>query len=273
MRKKIVILINLTMIALISMGSGMLPVSANDVAGLELSSIAGNTESGLTLSKSPYPAANLSQSDVAIVAGFSTHFANMNNWTVRKGEWTIKKGTYLFTNGKRKRFSSVSYNAKYSTLTYKVKMKRLGSRKWPNNIIIRGKPTLVDEAWWQNCYLFEYSNVGKFSVWKGKNGHYTALKNWTIHNAINKENWNTLMVKASGNNLKFYINNKLVWQGTDSALSSGKVGIGMYKPDTTDVNKFWVDKASLTTSVSDPNLAEVLVPGVEVPGGTYYMSP
>jgi len=58
-------------------------------------------------------------------------------------------------------------------------------------------------------------------------------------------------VTASGSSIKFYINNTLVWSGTDSTFSSGYVGIGMYRNAVgTCDGKLLVDWAKLSTTVS-----------------------
>jgi hypothetical protein len=56
--------------------------------------------------------------------------------------------------------------------------------------------------------------------------------------------WNTLTVVASGSSLSFYINNTLVWSGTDTELTSGRVGIGMYS-DSSAGNVLYVNYAWL----------------------------
>jgi hypothetical protein len=73
------------------------------------------------------------------------------------------------------------------------------------------------------------------------------LIDWKLNDAINKGvEWNVLEVNAEGNQLSFTINGSIVWQGTDSSHSSGRVGFGMYiKPGgVNDVLR--VDWATLT---------------------------
>jgi hypothetical protein len=87
-----------------------------------------------------------------------------------------------------------------------------------------------------------------------------------------KNGWNVLKVTASGSQLKFYINNTLVWSGTDSSFGSGIVGIGMYR-DATSGNLLYVDWAKLSTSVADTDGQQTPSTGVEQPGGTIDQSP
>jgi hypothetical protein len=79
-----------------------------------------------------------------------------------------------------------------------------------------------------------------------------ALATWASSPAINQgDAWNTLRVEASGTSLAFYINGTLIWSGTDSSLSSGRAGVGMYR-DASTGNELRVDWALLCTNPSLP---------------------
>ncbi|MCJ7722942.1 MAG: hypothetical protein MUP03_02300, partial [Anaerolineales bacterium] len=99
-----------------------------------------------------------------------------------------------------------------------------------------------------------------------------ALKYWTLHGAINCDGWNILKVTANGSDITFWINGTLVWEGTNPDLSSGRVGIGMFRDNATG-NRLRVDWAKLTPAVAISDEWDVLVPGVEVVGGNVNMSP
>ena len=75
-----------------------------------------------------------------------------------------------------------------------------------------------------------------------------AVVPWTPSPTINQgEAWNTLRVEARGTSLSFYINGTLLWSGTDSSLSSGRVGLAMYRDSSSTGNEFRVDWAYLCT--------------------------
>jgi C1A family cysteine protease/putative hemolysin len=206
--------------------------------------------------------------------GFYTHFTNADGWTVHKGVWSINGGTNYYTTGFTDKFSTVSHSGNYSTLTYTAKVKRVGCSMCANHLSIRGDPNPLEPlyALWNYQYIFEYTNDGYTSVWRLVDGKWTALQNWTTTTFINNANWNTLKVTASGTSLKFYINGHLIWSGTDSFITSGLVGMGMFRY-TLVGDKFWVDWAKVTTTVADTGDLEVLVPGVLVPGGDPRYSP
>ena len=116
-----------------------------------------------------------------------------------------------------------------------------------NALYVRGTPTptWTPLVYWKSGYYFAYSNDGSYCVFKFKNSSYSALQGWTSTTAINQGGWNTLKVVAEGSSLNFYINNILVWSGSNSALATGKVGIAMYH--STDDN-LYVDWATLSAT-------------------------
>jgi len=204
-----------------------------------------------TLNNTAYTVANFRAS-----TGFNSQFtSNANGWTPLKGAWSIVSSNYYKTVGAGDQFSSTKHTNTYSTLTYEARMKREGGAKNANSLIIRGNGVLNPNGWWTHQYAFNYNRNGQFSVWKDTE---IALKDWTSSIHINGDGWNTLKVTASGNQLKFYINGHLVWQGSNSAYASGTVGIGMYRSGGSTGNEFLVDWATLSTSVADLGFDEVI---------------
>ncbi len=208
-------------------------------------------------------------------SGFYSPFTdNADGWVIHRGIWQLEASNYFTTAGVQGRVSSVSHIGEYSTLTYEVRMKRTGCRGNANALAIRGNPVLDSVGWWKTEYTFDYTNTGYFSVWKDYNGTYTALRNWTYTSAINRDGWNVLKVKASGSSLYFYINNILVWSGSDSAYPSGRVGIAMYRGPSCTGDKLWVDYAKLETTVGDLPPADLVIQTDEpTPGGTRHTAP
>ncbi len=208
-------------------------------------------------------------------AGFFSPFTdNADGWVIHKGIWQLEGSNYFTTAGVQGRVSSVSHIGEYSTLTYEVRMKRQGCQGNANAIVIRGNPILDSVGWWKTEYTFDYTNTGYFSVWKDYNGSYTPLRNWTYTSAINRGGWNVLKVKASGSSLYFYINDVLVWSGSDSAYASGRVGIAMYRGASCSGDKLWVDYARLEPTAADLPPAGMETQSTEpTPGGTRNTAP
>ncbi len=222
------------------------------------------------------------------VANFRTALISVNNindtftnsstgWSKVIGNWYINWGHYR-TIGSSGYWSTSKHTGTYGDLTYEVRMARNGSApRDPNGIIIRGHPELglTSNKAWYSSYGFAYTNDGLFAVHKYDNlGNTTWLRGWTAHSAIVKNGWNKLKVVAVGTWIKFYINDKLVWQEPDSSYRTGTVGLRMYNSPGSTGNLLMVDSAVLTTTVyADPRLDEEVVPGEEVNGGTVDQSP
>jgi hypothetical protein len=181
--------------------------------------------------------------------GFNSQFnGSAAGWTTHSGSWWIASNAWYTTYGVDNKFASASYNATYSDLDYEARMYRSGCDGCANTILIRGQPTpLGSDNVWDSSYVFQYTRSGSYSVWKSTgSGNYDPLQGWTSTSSINQGNaWNILRVWASGSNINFYINGILVWSGTDTSLTSGRVGVWMYS-DGTSSDQLWVDWATLS---------------------------
>jgi hypothetical protein len=182
--------------------------------------------------------------------GFDSQFnGSAPGWEAHSGLWVLDTN-YYSTAGIPNAFSSASYAMNFANVDYQARLRRSGCDTCANNLIIRGTPTpLGTYNYWYNWYVFQYTRIGGYSVWKGVAGSEpTALQNWATSSAINQgDAWNTLRVVANGANLYFYINGTLVWSGSDSSLASGRVGLSMFRTDTSTGDQLLVDWATLTT--------------------------
>ncbi|RPH63305.1 MAG: DUF1080 domain-containing protein [Chloroflexi bacterium] len=166
------------------------------------------------------------------LAGFRSSFngaAGAAGWVKQPGgAWKSTTSTY-YTTGATKKYSSASYdNQVFGNFTYEARVKN-SSMVYPAGLVARGTPGFAKTNDWRNAYEFFYSNDGKFSVWRGVNGKWKALKPWASTSAIKPLKFNTLKVIADGSQLLFYINNTLVWKGRDATFASGQVGVIMYR--------------------------------------------
>ncbi len=130
---------------------------------------------------------------------------------------------------------------------------RTGCNNCGSGFTIRGVPLPLSSGdYWARSYLFQYTRWGSYSVWKTVDGMYTPLQYWTYSPAIRSyDAWNTLRIVASGSSLQFYINGSLVWSGQDTQLTSGRVGLSMYKdPDTVNdlLSVNWAQLVPLSAS-------------------------
>ena len=164
---------------------------------------------------------------------YSTFSGDMTGWKKIDGVWGIHANVFLKTRGVDDVLASIYYtDANFADMRYTVKMKRAGTdcTTCATGIYIRGaiQPLGATYHFWDKGYFFGYSNAGQFVIYK-LDGGFSALKGWTGSTAINQGGWNQLRVDAKGDFLNFYINNTLVWSGTDSTHSIGKVGIAFFQ--------------------------------------------
>ena len=182
----------------------------------------------------------------------SSFNAHHNGWTVLSGSWDHPNGAVLHTVGVVGEVASVARIGKFADFTYEVRMKRLGCPTCANRLVVRSRVDSAGDLDFAPAFLFQYSNEepgdeGMFSVFKIKaDGTSTALKGWTETPAVSKEGWNVLKVEAVGNHFRFYINGTLVWEGSRTGLSTGRVGISMYRESDSTGDDFRVDWARLT---------------------------
>ncbi len=182
-----------------------------------------------------------------ILPGINSQFnGSSTGWVNRPGATWVNNSVSYYTNGLNNLISSASYNKNFGNFTYQARMKRVGNSINSSGLVVRGLPVFGSDNDWNTSYQFLYSQDGYFSVWKGLSGSWTTLKGWTTSAAIVDNGWNVLKVTADGSQFRFYINNSLVWSGTDSALTTGQVGILMDRG--TVAEKLEVDWATLGMS-------------------------
>jgi photosystem II stability/assembly factor-like uncharacterized protein len=213
--------------------------------------------------------------------GFYSDFnGSAAGWVSHSGTWGVDS-QYLGTVGLSGTSSSVSYAEDFDDFDYQARVLRQGCDSCANRLIVRGTPyPLTSSNHWYNEYEFQYSREGRFSVYKRvAGGSAVTLKYWTYSAAINQGTaWNILRVVANGSAFAFYINGTLVWVGSDSSMSAGRVGLSMYRSSASTGDLFLADWASLSTLGLDgsdvPSFPED--PGLEPddrPGGTIDMGP
>jgi len=214
-------------------------------------------------------------------SAFSDH---LSGWAAVNGSWGASN-SYLVTRGLAGTSASVRHNQSYTyaLMNYTVRMLRSGCEGCANRIIIRGNPTLDANNWWEDSYVFQYSNNGQYSIYKNENGVATALQGWTASPAIIPSDefgdyWNVLRVSTFGSSMSFYINGTLVQTVSDATFSSGRVGVGFY--DGTNENQLSVDWATLAPwffiilpPLDDISPEQQALNQAAVPGGSPDMAP
>ena len=195
------------------------------------------------------------------VANFRTHIISDNfvstfnknaaGWYNVYGKFYYKAGN-LNSTGTPGYFSSAKYAGTYGDLTYLVRMKRVGNdSSFANYITIRGAPTsgLNNLKQWNSSYMFGYTNSGYVVVLMiDPSGNASYLKGWTASTAIKPGDYNTLVVVAVGPALRYYINDTLVYDGSDASFVTGEAGVSFYRGASSTGDVLFVDVAMLTNS-------------------------
>jgi hypothetical protein len=165
----------------------------------------------------------------------STFSKNAKGWTVVNGNWFITTKGYYKTNGTINALSSIIHAQDFTSVTIEAKMRRkFGDTALPNRLHFRVTPEPLDSAGqWMNGYMFQYTNAGKFSIWKFTDGKAAPLVGWTYSSEIVPYGWNTLKVVANDGDMEFYINGELVAAGHDESFAVGRVGISAWRDSGT----------------------------------------
>jgi hypothetical protein len=182
------------------------------------------------------------------VPGFDAQFkGSAPGWEVHSGSWAIEYVDWYTTEGLASAWATTSYGSEYKDLDYSARLWRMGCDNCASGLMVRGAPMpLASGNAWYGGYGFFVSQDGRYAVYKYDTGVPSALQGWTLSSAINPGSaWNTLRVVGIGSNLRFYVNDTLVWNGNEGAYPAGRVGLAIYRDADSTSNKLWVDWAKL----------------------------
>jgi parallel beta-helix repeat protein len=143
---------------------------------------------------------------------YQNSFTSISGWTPSGSGWSK-------TSADEYKYSGSS--ARYSTA---------GNSAWTNYIVssaIRLENSNYASVIGRfqngsNFYQLEISSSG-ISLWKQVNGSWTNLGSASI--SLNSSDWYHVALEMDGNQLKGYLNGDLEITATDSAFSSGKIGL------------------------------------------------
>ncbi|MFA6371239.1 MAG: clostripain-related cysteine peptidase [Methanothrix sp.] len=198
-----------------------------------------------------------------IATAFNESFTSSvlpDKWIVANGSWSVGSGG-LYSDDRFNGWPSIYYNAIFTNLTYEARIFRGGDAgslntndgSNPNAIVVKGNPSALCDNLsashvniWDTAYYFQYSRNGKYSIWRSTgSGTWDWVQPWTDSPAINKgDAWNTLKIELNINQIRFFINDNLVFRKGDVPLSYGKVGLSYYAGDG---GGFRADHATLIT--------------------------
>jgi Zn-dependent metalloprotease len=182
----------------------------------------------------------------ALVGIDSSFNGTAPGWYSAAGAWYVNDEVLYTTGAGAGTSATAFYNQTFQDIDYQVSLRRYGDSGAIHGVVVRGEPLpLGDMNLWHSGYGFFINRNGYFDVLRFDDGHYTTLQPWTIHEAINTgDAWNTLRVMAQGPRLDFYVNDRLIWSGSDATHRSGNAGVLMYNSNATG-NRLEVDWAAL----------------------------
>ncbi|MEA5079841.1 MAG: DUF1080 domain-containing protein [Anaerolineaceae bacterium] len=206
---------------------------------------------------SPYTSFTVSNG-LAFVSNFD---AEDPNWIAGYGDWDYDSDCY-YGNGEgcySGHFHGFSlddpdattyqinayYDQDFSDFDYTVKNFRSENPTRDNIIYFRGDPNeLATQNQWRTGYIFEFTNTGRYTL-RINNKEKDVLTFWSgSTTAINKDDWNTVRVRAVGPHIQIFINGEKILDVYDSTLRSGSIGFGASGQNTSF--EFDIDSVQVT---------------------------
>jgi aqualysin 1 len=189
--------------------------------------------------------------------GFSTYIDDLAYWEWIGGGWFINTTDgYIYNDGTVNSEATKNiwkrtniFNDFSAETRLKMDPGTNGSTGGFYGMAVRASGGINDWGDWNKGYYFGISqengdSMGCFRIYSLKGTSWTLITGFCDPIIVGND-WNTLRVSAKGKNFKFYINDLLVWQGTDSSYASGSVGTFNYSYMTNYVSgtpgRFYVD--------------------------------
>lgn len=192
--------------------------------------------------------------------GFDEPFdADISRWTESQGIWYNADLQRLSTSVGND-YALASYtDAVFSDLDFSARVRRSDNDDQPTFLSIRDSGVRTETDCWcanDGCYTFEISPAQNFAVWSCQGIDWIQLNAIGRSELINAGTaWNEMRVVAEGEELSFYINGSLAWQGNDDTHVSGSVGIGLVNFTDEKANTLDVEWARLSVPGASSNLA------------------
>lgn len=140
------------------------------------------------------------------------------NWEVLDGEYRAKTAG---TDGMVSRY----IGAEWADLAVQTVTHRDGDTSYSGRLFLRATQNFDENN--GSAYVFQVTTNGYYSIYKQVNGIWSWMQSWT-NSPVIKPDTNILTASAEGNQLKYFINNTLIWTGTDEDLTEGYIGVGGY---------------------------------------------
>ncbi len=142
-------------------------------------------------------------------------------------EWSVVNQEYRALGTQHAFMVSTYLPQTWADCSLQVLMHRAGNTNNSEGIALRATEDF-DAISTGSAYMFLWSGL-QYSVWRAEGGTFTPLQAWTLTTVIRPGTaTNILLASISSNQLRFVINNTLVWEGSDSALAAGHIALCGY---------------------------------------------
>ncbi len=154
---------------------------------------------------------------------FSDNFsAGSAAWTPVAGSWSIVlDGTNRYQGSSTAGSAALSVAGSPSWHNYEVTMVAKVTTQRRNNA---GPGLFARYVNTSNYYAFVWNQAGYWQIVRVFNGSAVSLGTSTVRTLATNTNY-TLRAEVIGSTLRFFVNGVLVAQGTDSLISTGRIGI------------------------------------------------
>jgi len=186
--------------------------------------------------------------------GFNSTFdLNAKKWIQLSGTWAVTGTGYLKTKGIYNTTATIlQQNMFGNDLVYEVMMKRKVEASSTNRLLFMGDPgdSYVD-GFWQDGYVVDYTNEGKWSLFVSSDYTKTYLVNEEFTTAIQPFGWNKVTIWRHNSEISVWINKQYLGTYNDATFSTGYVGIGVFELDEA-ASPLLVDNARVWYSTTAP---------------------
>ena len=187
--------------------------------------------------------------------GFNSQFnGSASGWLVDSGAWSVD-ANFLTSVGVTNKWATVHQVGDYANFDFETAIWRNGCNTCSSVVFFRGTPSPLNSTnLWNKGYMVTITRNRDYALWSTSGGTATALRNWTTTTALNSGSaWNIVRIVAFGSSIKFYFNGVLIWSGTNTVHTTGKIGLGIAN-DGSSGNQIWFDYAKLTPLTSAASL-------------------
>jgi hypothetical protein len=145
---------------------------------------------------------------------WSEYFANLNAWTIVDGTWTLISGGVQGTGIEE----ALMYAGNPTWTDYAITAPITISAAGEGSIVFRYKDS--QNFYWAGLGLWGH----QFSISKVVNGNYSEIKGIGLSTDNAAGTYNTQVI-VQGSDIELYVNGVLVLTATDTALTSGAIGL------------------------------------------------